>query len=238
LSLRGGPDARLARDRPLVRFLRRENAPKFGRAGSDDPARPNLRRDPLKRTILAAAMMLAVAAAASAEDAPKREMGGIGFRAPVTPLSFALLEPQAVPTIGIRQWFNRGFGFDLAVGYYQAEIKPLPEKFTGYTVDFGLPITLKRPSEKVNLILRPGFQWGQLEDVDETPPPITIDWELLGATLDLELEWMVTDKLSISASQGVGYFRLRDDGNPVTSRTYVGTLGSNFTQLGFHAYLW
>jgi len=191
----------------------------------------------LKRTMLATALMLA-ATMAHAGDSPKTAMGGIGFRAPITPLSFALVEPQAPPTVGIRQWFNKTIGFDLALGYYQAEIKPLPEKFTGYTVDAGFPITLKRPSEKVNLILRPGFQWGQLEDVDETPPPITIDWDLLGATLDLEVEWMVADKLSISASHGAGYFRLRDNGDPKTSRTYAGTLGSNFTQLGFHVYLW
>jgi len=192
----------------------------------------------LKRTMLATVIMIAAAAVAHAADGPKNAMGGIGFRAPITALSFALVEPQAPATIGIRQWFNKAIAFDLAVGYYQAEIKPLPEKFTGYTVDAGFPITLKRPSEKVNLILRPGFQWGQLEDVDETPPPITIDWDLLGATLDLEVEWMVADKLSISASHGIGYFRLRDNGDPKTSRTYAGTLGSNFTELGFHVYLW
>lgn len=191
----------------------------------------------MKRTTIVAAALLLVAAVAHADD-KKSYMGGIGFRAPVTPLSFALVEPQAAPTIGIRHWFNSAFAFDAAVGYYQAEIKPLPEKFTGYTVDVGVPITLKRPSEKVNLIFRPGFQWGQLEDVDETPPPVTIDWDLLGATAELEVEWMVTDKLSISASHGAGYFRLRDNGNPKTSRTFVGTLGSNFTELGFHVYLW
>jgi hypothetical protein len=190
------------------------------------------------RMLLATAWMLVVAAVAHADDKPKDAMGAIGFRAPITPLSFTLVEPQAAPTIGIRQWFNKRFGFDLALGYYQAEVKPLPEKFTGYTVDVGLPITIKRPSEKVSLILRPGFQWGQLEDVDETPPPITIDWDLLGATLDLEVEWMVADRLSLSASHGAGYFRLRDNGSPKTSRTYAGTLGSNFTELGFHVYLW
>lgn len=198
----------------------------------------------MKRTMLATVLMLAAAAlpasaaSAPADNGPKDAMGGIGFRAPITPLSFALVEPQAAPTIGFRQWFNKRFGLDAAVGYYQAEIKPLPEKFTGYTVDLGLPITIKRPSERVNLILRPGFQWGQLEDVDETPPPITIDWDLLGTTLDLEVEWMVADKLSISASHGIGYFRLRDNGSPKTSRTYAGTTGSNFTELGFHVYLW
>ena len=198
----------------------------------------------MKRTTLAAALLLAMAGLpassgpARADDSTKHSMGGIGFRAPITPLSFALVEPQAAPTIGVRHWFNGAVGFDLAAGYYQAEIKPLPEKFTGYTVEAGLPISIKRPSEKVNLILRPGFQYGQLEDVDETPPPITIDWDLIGATLELEVEWMVADKLSISASHGAGYFRLRDDGNPKTTRTYGGTLGSNFTQLGFHVYLW
>ena len=101
-----------------------------------------------------------------------------------------------------------------------------------------LSLAVNRPGEKVTLIVRPGFQWGQLEDVDETPPPITIDWEMLGATLELEAEWMVADKLSISASYGAGYYRLRDNGDPTTSRTYVGTLGTNFTELGFHVYLW
>jgi hypothetical protein len=188
--------------------------------------------------ILMAATMLVVAAAAHADDAPKGRMGAIGFRAPVTPLSFALLEPQAAPTIGVRQWFNSVLGFDLAVGAYQAEIYPLPEKFTGYTIDVGVPLAVKRPSEKVTLILRPGFQWGQIEDVDETPPPITIGWDTYGVTLELEAEWMVADKLSLSAAYGAGYFKLHDNGSPETSRTYVGTLGTNFTELGFHVYLW
>ncbi len=192
----------------------------------------------MKRTFLAAAAMLVVAAAAHADSAPKKGMGGIGFRAPVTPLSFALVEPQAAPTIGIRHWFNSVLGVDLAVGAYRAEIKPLPEKFTGYTVDAGFPLAVKRPSEKVTLILRPGFQWGQIEDVDEMPPAITIDWDMMGTTLELEAEWMVADKLSISASYGAGYFLLRDNGDPETSRTFVGTLGTNFTELGFHVYLW
>jgi outer membrane protein with beta-barrel domain len=192
----------------------------------------------MKRTFLAAAAMLVVAAAAHADSAPKKGMGGIGFRAPITPMSFALVEPQAAPTIGIRNWFNSVLGFDLALGAYQAEIKPLPEKFTGYTIDVGVPLAVKRPSEKVTLIIRPGFQWGQIEDVDETPPPITIDWDLYGATLEMEAEWFVADKLSLSASYGAGYFKLKDNGDPETTRTFVGTLGTNFTELGFHVYLW
>jgi hypothetical protein len=195
--------------------------------------------------MLATALMLAVAAvpasastSAHADSTRKDMMGGIGFRAPFIPPSTWLVESQALPSIGLRQWFNKRIGFDAAIGYYQAEIKPLPEKFTGYMVDAGIPISIKRPSQKVNLILRPGFVWGQLEDVDETPPPITIEWDLLGTSLDLEVEWMVADNLSLSASQGVGYFRLRDNGSPKTTRTYVGTTGSNFTELGFHVYFW
>jgi hypothetical protein len=198
----------------------------------------------LKRTVLVAATLLLVAGAVHAENAPHAEntphgrMGGIGFGAVLSPLSYALVEPQAAPTIGLRHWFNGGFGIDLAAGFYWAEVKPLPEKFTGYTGMIGFPITLKRPSDKVNLILRPGFQYGQLEDIDSTLPPVTIDWDMLGATLDLEVEWMIADKLSISASQGVGYFRLKDTGNPKTTRTFAGTTGHNFTELGFHVYLW
>jgi len=195
----------------------------------------------LKRTTLAAALLLAMAGLpaaaglAHAADSTKQYMGGIGFRAPITPLSFALVEPQAAPTIGVRHWFNGMIGFDLAAGYYQAEIKPLPEKFTGYTVEAGLPITLKRPSEKVNLILRPGFQWGSLEDESGTP---TIKWTGMTVSGEFEVEWMVADNLSVSAAHGFGYTRIEDDGSPKTEITTFRTTGSSFTNLGFHIYLW
>src|SRR5262249_50881811 len=137
--------------------------PSFGRNRPKTCASPYWRRDPLKRAVLAVAALALVAASARAESAPQGKMGGIGFGAVLSPLSFALVEPQAAPTIGLRHWFNSGVGVDLAAGFYWAEVKPLPEKFTGYTGMIGFPISLKRASDKVNLILRPGFQYGQLE---------------------------------------------------------------------------
>jgi len=196
----------------------------------------------VKKLIFAAvaASLLAAAVAQAADERPTTMLptGGFGFRSTFTPLGAALAVPQAAPTIGIRHWFNEYVGADIGAGYYTREIKPLPEKFTGYTIDVGLPISIKRVSEKVNFMFRPGFVWSSLEDRDETPPPLKIVWTTIGVTGELEVEWMVADKLSISASQGFGYFQMHDDGNPKTTQTYTGNLGSNFTQLGFHVYLW
>jgi len=197
----------------------------------------------LKKLIFAAvaASLLTAAVAQAADERPTTMLptGGLGFRSQVTPLNGALSVPQAPATIGLRHWFNEFVGADIGAGYYTAEIKPLPEKFTGYTIDVGIPISIKRPSEKVNFLFRPGFTWSDLKDNDETPPPLEIHWTTMGITGELEVEWMVADKLSISASQGFGYFQMHDDGNPKTTRTYTGNLfGGNFTELGFHVYLW
>lgn len=195
----------------------------------------------MKRLVYAAAAAtVLLAATAHAEERPTTRLpeGGLGFRTTFTPLGGSLAAPQAAPTIGLRHWFNEYVGADIGAGYYKREIKPLPEKFTGYSIDVGIPISIKRPSERVNFLFRPGFIWSDLKDSDETPPPLEIHWTTMGITGELEVEWMVADKLSISASQGFGYFQMHDDGNPKTTLTYTGNLGSNFTELGFHVYLW
>ncbi len=175
---------------------------------------------------------------APAADAAGETMGGLGFRTGTSPFAAIPIAPvQTSPTIGGRHWFNDQVGVDFGVGYNQFKIEPSPETWTGFAFDVGVPITLKRVNDKVNLIFRPGFQWSSLEDDDSTFPP-AIKYTTLGVSGELEVEWMIADHLTVSASHGLAYHKLEDDGTPKTTFTSIGTVGSNFTQLGFHVYLW
>ena len=57
-----------------------------------------------------------------------------------------------------------------------------------------------------------------------------VDW--------LKGEVFLADNFSVSASHGI-YFASFDSGAPgADSQTLYGTLGNNFTEVGFHMYLW
>ena len=190
----------------------------------------------MKKLVLAAAMLALLAAAPVWAQGP---MGGLGFRTgsgfpaiPATPV-----DPS--PTIGVRHWVNSQVGLDLGVGFNQVKLEPGPRTFTGYVFDIGLPFALKAASDKVNLILRPGFQWGSMEDKDEEfVPASTVKFTSMAVSGEVEVEWMVADKLSLSASHGISWHKLEDDGSPKSTITSLGTFGNNFTTLGFHVYLW
>jgi len=188
-----------------------------------------------KRFSAVALLALLLAVPAHAEG----PMGGLGFRSGPSPFSglnnVAFLYPVEIsPTVGGRQWFNDQVGLDLGLGYNQFEIES-QRKWTGFVFDIGLPITLKRVSDNVNFILRPGFQWSSLEDKDSTGK---LTLTTIAVSGELEVEWMVTDNLSVSASHGVAYHKLEDDFSPKTTITSFGTIGNTFSNLGFHVYLW
>ena len=192
----------------------------------------------MKRLITTIATMMLLLGAASVHAGAFPMTGGPGFRSLVTPVDVVPIGPTATPSLGLRQWFNDQVAVDIGLGYSQFKIEPQPEKWTGFVVDVGLPLSVKRVNDKVNFILRPGFQWSSLEDKDETNANNNVKWTTIGVTGELEVEWMLAENLSVSAAHGVGYFRLEDDGNPKTTITSVGTSANNFTQLGFHVYLW
>ena len=191
-------------------------------------------------TIASVATMLVGAASAHAEEGPK---GGLGFRSRAIPVAVLAGAPfAAVPSLGGRHWMNDQFGIDLGLGFDQAKFEPAPEqKFTAFVVDVGVPISLKKVSDKVNFIFRPGFQWSSLEDkLDATSssPESTIKTTAFAVSGELEVEFMVTEYLSVSASHGIHYFQAENDLNPKDKLTSFGSDEGNFTQLGFHVYLW
>ena len=188
----------------------------------------------LKRMLAFASLVLLLAAPANAQG-PK---GGIGFHAGGSPFNGLFgVDVEPSPTIGLRHWLNSQVAVDFGLGYSQLKIEPSPQTLTGFSFALGVPISLKKVSDKVNFILRPGFQWSSLEDDDSTfPPAVTVT--TIAIMGELEVEWMVAENLSISAAHGIAYRKLEDDFTPKTTYTSFGTTGSNFTNLGFHVYLW
>ena len=180
----------------------------------------------MKRIAIAAIAMLTLAAAAHAEG----PMGGLGFHSTNAP-------------IGVRQWFTDKFGVDLGVGFTSDGFKnktpnaPTFDNASSYFVDLGLPYVCKR-WEKVNFVVRPGFEYGSLKDNDGVDSNVkkANQW---GITGEFEVELMLAEKVSISASHGVGFFQFTDESNPndLVSTRFT-TTGDNFTALGFHVYLW
>ncbi len=183
--------------------------------------------------------------AASAARAGEGSMGGLGFHVGGSPFAgllsaVALDVPQTSPIIGGRHWFSSRAGFDLGAGFntFHREEGTQEKRYTSYSFDAGIPISLKR-WDKVNFLVRPGFQYGMLEEKDDTSlPTVTTKWTMLGVTGELEVEWMVADKVSLSAAHGLGWHTMKDDGTPVSKYTAFGSSGANFTELGFHVYLW
>lgn len=196
----------------------------------------------LRSLVLSLLVAATAVAPALAADGP---MGGLGFRyggSPFAPLlgQFFPEVPQSAPFVGGRHWFNGTAGFDLGLGFnsYDEDAGSLQRTYTGYAVDAGIPISLKR-WDKVNFILRPGAQFGSIKEEDKSAPPtVTTTLTMYGVSADFEVEWMVADRLSLSASHGIGWHMAKDDATPESKFTALGTQGSNFTQLGFHVYLW
>lgn len=187
---------------------------------------------------LAALALLTPPPLAQAQETPA---GGLGFHAGSTPFDgFGYLTNHdfAAPSIGLRHWFNDRVGGDLGVGYFNVSTDPSENKVTGFMFSVGVPLSLSRVSNSVNFILRPGILWGTQEEEIGPPPVATSKWTAFAITGELEAEWMVTDYLSVSASHGIAYGQIHDDGDPETKITSIGTLGNNFTNLGFTCYLW
>jgi len=178
-------------------------------------------------------------------------MGGIGFRTldgPSNSLTNVPVSFSVSPALGIRHWFSEKAGVDLAVGFTTLSLESGPpttktDEGTGFVFDAGIPWAVKK-WEKVSFIFRPGVTYGTAEAKDKlsAAAPNKFTTSLLSVSGELEVEWMVTDKVSISAAHGVAYgdIEIKANTSPESKTKLTGwdTTGNNFTTLGFHVYLW
>ena len=194
------------------------------------------------KKLLAITSVLMTFAGAAFAQAP---MGGIGFRSGQA-LSTGQVGLDATPTVGIRHWFSPKMGVDGAIGFTTLSLETngtTTDEGSGFAFDLGLPISLKS-WDKVNFLLRPGFAWTTATAKDKTAPvpPNELTATAYAFNAELEVEWMVAERLSVSAAHGISFAngKLEDNDSPVNEAKFSGfsTTGSSFTQIGFHVYLW
>jgi hypothetical protein len=153
--------------------------------------------------------------------------------------------------IGVRWWFSgQKVGIDLGLGVTSS---PAPdfagidnnESVLGWNLEVGVPFVV-RSWERVHFIVRPGIEYSS-QDVafPTTPPSSSVEKDSateFAARLELETEVFLADNFSVSAAQGIGFVNSKPAQAPGApepeSSTNFSTSGSNFTNVGFHVYLW
>lgn len=185
----------------------------------------------MKLTTVLAVLALLVSASVSwaADDMSGGHPGmaehnsiGLGFRNTDAP-------------IGIRWWLSgQKLGIDAGIGFGSASQGG--NSVSHWAVDFGVPFVLKS-WDRVHFIARPGVTFGS-QDVVTGIAPFTTDTETSFAISgELEAEVFLAPNVSVSASHGIAYQSVNPPG-PGDNVTSFSTIGNNFTQVGFHIYLW
>lgn len=180
------------------------------------------------------ALLTILPAFALADDMPPAEHRsiGLGFHDSDAP-------------IGVRWWMaGQKVGIDLGLGYDREAASTLgftafpDEHLSKFTINAGIPIVMKSWS-RVHFLFRPGISYAsqQLPDTLATPANFsTLKEKTLRITGELEAEVFLADNFSVSASHGIGYESF-DPAYSDKKETAFFTLGNNFTNIGFHVYL-
>ena len=180
----------------------------------------------LKRILFATSALALLLVGLPAHAAEMK--GGLGFHNPDFP-------------IGIRHWMSDQYAIDLGLGFNSSNDKlesaglSTEDKRNSFGFDVGVPIVLKK-WDRVRLEGRPGFEYASSKHEPPAAASVTLtSWQVSG---ELEVEIMLMDNVSISASHGIAYFNQHDDQDPKETLTEFLTTGNDFTTLGFHVYLW
>jgi hypothetical protein len=163
-------------------------------------------------------------ARAQDDELPEHYNGSLGFHNLTAPL-------------GGRWWLGgQKIGLDFGLGFASEPASGYDEDLTNWAVEVGVPIVVKN-WDKVHVLFRPGLLY-ESEEVQMTSPPTpfaTDDMTSFSLTAEIEAEVFIVDNFSVSASHGIGFFSV-DPAGGGDSSTSFGTLGNNFSLIGFHVY--
>lgn len=138
---------------------------------------------------------------------------------------------DSVAPIGVRYWFEgQKIGLDAAVGIETQDAGD--ESLMDFAFDFGLPLVI-RSWDRVHALVRPGVQYisDQVLLAGDKERAST-----LGVLLEIEAEVFLAENASVSASHGIRVTNYNPAGDGDSS-TEFHTIGREFTQVGFHVYL-
>ena len=157
-------------------------------------------------------------------DGPTHYNFGLGFHSIDAPL-------------GGRFWFmQQKVGVDFGLGLRSTPADDYDEDLTGWAVELGVPIVVKS-WDKVHVLFRPGFIYDSQEvQMSDPPDPFaTDDRTTMALTAELEAEVFIVDNFSVSASHGIGYFKVSPAGGGDSESSWS-TFGADFSHIGFHYY--
>jgi len=194
-------------------------------AGERDPRRVAMKRVAVAVAVLLIGIITSLAMADDMAGSPTHKNIGVGFHNVEAPL-------------GIRWWMkSQKVAVDLGLGYSSTPAGSDPnESVTGFAFEVGVPFVI-HSWDRVHVLLRPGLLY-QSQEVGFGAGP-TFDTRTptsLAFTGELEAEVFLVDNVSISAANGIAFVSDDSDLPGEDSHTSFGTIGSNFTTLGFHVY--
>jgi hypothetical protein len=158
--------------------------------------------------------------------AGEHHRGSIGFHNTSAPL-------------GVRWWLgSEKLAVDLGLGFHSDPSFIYPsEKLKGWAVDVGVPILLQSWN-RVHVMFRPGLLY-ESQQVEATAPPTAFDTEnqkTMSITGEIEGEAFILHNFSVSASTGLAFVSF-DPGFGADKLNSFTTIGNNFTNVGFHLYM-
>ena len=176
----------------------------------------------MRRLIGLFALPLMLAAGSTyAQEGPSHPSGGLGFHNVEAPL-------------GVRWWLTGGnFAIAAGIGLGSEEDVGANEDLSHWALDFGVPIRV-RNWDRVHFMLRPGILYLSQEEITG-PGPETDNGTALQISVELEAEVFLVDRVSVSAAHG--FALVNRDPAVGESSTDWGTTGSDFTNIGFHVYV-
>jgi hypothetical protein len=186
----------------------------------------------MKRVGLAMVCSLCLfASTAFAQQDAHHAAGGVGFHDISAP-------------VGIRWWMSgQKLAIDLGVGFGDDPSFVDPsEKVSHWAIDAGVPIVM-HSWEGVHILFRPGLLYTS-QEVGFIGPGAVFDTDnetTLSVRAELEGEIFLRDNFSVSASTGIEYVDFQPADDPFTpgspdSQSSFGTIGRQFTDIGFHMY--
>lgn len=168
-------------------------------------------------------VILALVSSMGPASAAEHMNGAVGFHDIQAPL-------------GGRWWLSgQKIAIDAGLGFGSNENVAVDVSLNHWALDLGLPISLKS-WDRVHFIVRPGILYTSQEEVTAVGPPVLTDnTTTLTVQGELEAEVFLVNNFSVSAAQGFGIVSTSFAGGG--SATDWGTSGANFTNIGFHVYL-
>jgi len=179
---------------------------------------------------ITAVLVVLMAVMATEAFAATHAKGALGFHRPNAP-------------VGFRWWTSDKMAIDFGLGVEADESPDLESDdadatthLIHFAVDAGIPFVWKT-WDKVHVLFRPGINWTSEQDYITGPNgPEKDRSSTMKITAEFEGEVFLVENFSVSASHGICVRMVSPPGDGDSTMDF-GTIGDQFTEVGFHMYI-